>query len=102
MKIKNQMYSSLISSDWSECLSPSGPFDVISFTYPYLEQEVKKIFSAYTGNLIPLSEANRRIEALCLSLSLKPRWTLTLMNAFQPIVVWLILSNGAKVKASFS
>jgi len=66
VNIKIPKYKALISSDWSECLSPSGPFDVVSFTYPYLEPEVKRIFRAYTGNLIPLSEANRQIEALLL------------------------------------
>jgi 2-hydroxy-3-keto-5-methylthiopentenyl-1-phosphate phosphatase len=62
--MKNRKYSALISSDWSECLSPSGPFDIVSFTYPDLEPDVKKIFKSYTGNLIPLSIAYRQIEAL--------------------------------------
>lgn len=64
MKAKNQKYRGLISSDWNECLAPSGPFDVISFSYPSLDLEVKEIFKAYTGNRIPLSEAARRIAAL--------------------------------------
>ncbi|NLD36409.1 MAG: hypothetical protein GX654_06015 [Desulfatiglans sp.] len=62
--MKNRKYRALISSDWSECLSPSGPFDVVSFTYPNLEPDIEKIFRAYTGNVIPLSEAYRQIAAL--------------------------------------
>lgn len=64
MKTKDRKYRALISSDWNECLSPSRPFDVISFSYPSLALEVEEVFKAYTGNRIPLSEAARRIADL--------------------------------------
>lgn len=64
MKTKDRKYRALISSDWNECLAPSGPFDFITFTYPSLDLEVKEIFKAYTGNHIPLSEATRRMASL--------------------------------------
>jgi phosphoglycolate phosphatase-like HAD superfamily hydrolase len=64
MKAKDRKYHALISSDWNECLAPSGPFDAIIFNYPSLELDVKKIFRAYTSNHIPLSEAARRIATL--------------------------------------
>jgi 2-hydroxy-3-keto-5-methylthiopentenyl-1-phosphate phosphatase len=64
MKAKNRKYRALISSDWNECLAPSGPFDPITFNYLSPGPEVKEIFKAYTGNHIPLSEATRRIATL--------------------------------------
>jgi hypothetical protein len=57
-------YKALISSDWNECLAPSGPFDPISFTYPGLEPELSALFAEYTGNKISLAEATQRILAL--------------------------------------
>ena len=67
----------MISSDWNECLAPCGPFDFISFTYPSLEPEIKKIFKAYTGNEIPLSEAAKRILSL-----LPPKTTEEQMDSY--------------------
>jgi 2-hydroxy-3-keto-5-methylthiopentenyl-1-phosphate phosphatase len=64
VKTKDRRYRALISSDWSECLAPSGPFDFITFTYPSLDLEIREIFKSYTGNHIPLSEAPRRIADL--------------------------------------
>ena len=64
MKAKDKKYWALISSDWNQCLAPSGPFDFVTFTYPFLEQKVDDIFKAYTSNVISLSEANRRILAI--------------------------------------
>ncbi|MBN2060341.1 MAG: hypothetical protein JW882_07980 [Deltaproteobacteria bacterium] len=64
MKTKNRKYRALISSDWNQCLAPSGPFDFITFTYPSLDPELEKIFKAYTSNRIPLLEAIRRIATL--------------------------------------
>lgn len=61
---KHRPYRAIVSSDWNECLAPSGPFDVISFLYPELEPQVKEVFRAYTGNRIALSEAMRRISGL--------------------------------------
>ncbi|MGA8831743.1 MAG: hypothetical protein ACLQT6_17200 [Desulfomonilaceae bacterium] len=43
-------YKAIVSSDWNECLAPSGPFDPISFTYPDLEPELSDLFAQYTGN----------------------------------------------------
>jgi 2-hydroxy-3-keto-5-methylthiopentenyl-1-phosphate phosphatase len=64
VKTGDRKYRALISSDWNECLAPSGPFDFISFTYPSLDLQVGEIFKAYTGNHLPLSEATRRIADL--------------------------------------
>ena len=60
----NLEFKGIISTDWSECLSPNGPFDPISFCFPELKEELKKIFFKYTSNQIDLSNAIRRIEAL--------------------------------------
>jgi len=53
-------YRGLISSDWSESLSPSGPFDFMSFVYPELTASLEAIFRQYTGNEIALSDAIKR------------------------------------------
>ncbi len=57
-------YRGLISSDWSECLSPNGPFDFMSFVYPELTSELTAIFRQYTGNEIALSEAMKCCRGL--------------------------------------
>jgi len=57
-------YKAVVSSDWSECLSPNGPFDPISFNYPELSGQLSSIFRQYTGNEISLSEAGRWIKRL--------------------------------------
>jgi phosphoserine phosphatase len=57
------MYKGLVGSDWSECLSPNGPFDPISFTYPELAGEMEEIFRSYTSNRITLQHAVSRIAA---------------------------------------
>lgn len=64
MKTRDHSYCAIISSDWNECLAPCGPFDCITFIYPSVEPEAKKVFKAYTGNRISLSEATRRISTL--------------------------------------
>ena len=64
MPEKNFKYKAIISSDWSECLSPSGPFDFISFAYPELEADLKKVFKEYTGNAISLGAATHKIQKL--------------------------------------
>lgn len=64
MEIKNKEYQAIFSTDWSECLSPTGPFDFISFTYPDLEPDLKTVFKQYTGNRITLGDASRRIQEL--------------------------------------
>ena len=64
MNLKNGQYSAIVSSDWSECLSPSGPFDFISFVFPELETELKSIFKQYTGNVISLGAAMQKIQKL--------------------------------------
>jgi hypothetical protein len=57
-------YRGMVSSDWSECLSPSGPFDFMSFAYPELASRLATIFRQYTGNEIALSEAMQRCRGL--------------------------------------
>ncbi len=57
-------YRGLISSDWSECLSPNGPFDCMAFVYPEHTSELTAIFKQYTGNEISLSVAMKRCLGL--------------------------------------
>ncbi len=58
------LYRALISSDWSECLSPNGPFDPIAFTYPHLAPDLTRVFMDYTGNRISLAAAYATIAEL--------------------------------------
>jgi len=58
------VYRALVSSDWSECLSPNGPFDPIAFTYPHLAPDLTRVFKEYTGNRISLPEAYTTITRL--------------------------------------
>jgi hypothetical protein len=64
-------YNGMLSSDWSQCLSPNGPFDPLIFLYPELEPDLSKIFKRYTGNEITLGQAFDRVS------SLLPRWPST-------------------------
>jgi len=64
MQAENKMYKAMVSSDWSECLAPCSPFDCISFNFPQLTTELETIFKQYTGNVISLGEAARKIQAL--------------------------------------
>jgi phosphoglycolate phosphatase-like HAD superfamily hydrolase len=64
MKRSARSFTAVVSSDWSECLSPTGPFDVIEFHHPHLAPALTEIFRSYTGNMISLGEACRRITAL--------------------------------------
>lgn len=57
-------FRALFSSDWSECLSPNGPFDPISFNYPEYQEDLSRIFRQYTGNSISLKEAVGFINGL--------------------------------------
>jgi len=57
-------FHSIISSDWSECLSPSGPFDFIAFNFPQLTPELNEVFRSYTSNLISLGDACLKIKKL--------------------------------------
>ncbi len=50
-------YKALFSSDWSECLSPNGPFDPLAYIYPDLLPELEKVFREYTSNQITLQVA---------------------------------------------
>jgi hypothetical protein len=61
MQKQAQPFKAILSSDWSECLSPSGPFDFIAFAYPQIAPELQKVFRSYTGNRISLGEAGNRI-----------------------------------------
>jgi len=55
-------YRAIISSDWNECLAPTGPFDPIAFVFPELKSALNTIFTKYTSNEIPLSQA---IASIC-------------------------------------
>jgi 2-hydroxy-3-keto-5-methylthiopentenyl-1-phosphate phosphatase len=57
-------YRAVVSSDWSECLSPNGPFDPIAFNYTNLREDLSQIFQNYTGNKISLRTATSQIEKL--------------------------------------
>jgi 2-hydroxy-3-keto-5-methylthiopentenyl-1-phosphate phosphatase len=61
---RKRSYKGLVSSDWSECLSPNGPFDLIRYSYPDLKESLTKIFRDYTGNQISLGEASGCIQTL--------------------------------------
>lgn len=58
------MFSSLISSDWNECLCQSTPFDPISFVHPELTDRLQAIFRKYTSNVISLSRAAQEVLAM--------------------------------------
>jgi len=60
----NKAFRAMISSDWNECLAPSGPFDPIGFVYPELKNKLESIFRLYTGNRISLGEATDEISRL--------------------------------------
>lgn len=64
MESQRKYFNGMVSSDWSECLSPNGPFDPIGYNYPDLENDLHEIFNNYTGNRISLSEAIIRIKNL--------------------------------------
>lgn len=55
-------YIGMISSDWSQCLSPNGPFDGFIFHYPATRSELESIFSRYTANEISLGQATRQVK----------------------------------------
>lgn len=57
-------YKGIISSDWNECLAPSGPFDPIAFAYPELETDLRNTFNKYTSNEISLRQASDDIRQL--------------------------------------
>ncbi len=61
MADNKKIWRGMISSDWSECLAPCGPFDCIAYTYPELADRLKAIFRQYTGNDISLGEAVARL-----------------------------------------
>ena len=62
--LKEKAYRAVISSDWSECLSPNGPFDPFAFTYPKIKGQLERIFREYTGNIISLGQAVVSLKAL--------------------------------------
>ncbi len=64
-------FKGLISSDWSECLSPNGPFDPLAFAFPDLQKNLERVFRNYTGNVITLQEAVREIQGMMPSLPTK-------------------------------
>jgi hypothetical protein len=64
MPVKNMKFKAIVSSDWSECLSPSGPFDFMWHVYPELEADLRSIFKQYTGNAISLGAASQKIQKM--------------------------------------
>lgn len=64
MILSSPPYKGIISSDWSECLSPGGPFDCIRFTYPELTETLTDVFQKYTSNQMTLGEAAGQIDSL--------------------------------------
>ena len=62
MPAKNLKFKAIVSSDWSECLSPCGPFDFIWFVYPELETQLRDVFAQYTGNAVSLGAASQKIQ----------------------------------------
>jgi phosphoserine phosphatase len=62
--LKEKTYRAVISSDWSECLSPNGPFDPFAFTYPQIKGQLERIFREYTGNIIGLGQAVVSLKTL--------------------------------------
>ena len=57
-------YYGMVSSDWSQCLSPNGPFDPLIHLYPDLKPELSLIFKQYTGNEITLGRAIDQVNAM--------------------------------------
>jgi len=57
-------YKAMVSSDWSECLSPSGPFDCLAFNHPEFETDLAAVFRQYTANRISLGQASAKIKSL--------------------------------------
>jgi phosphoglycolate phosphatase-like HAD superfamily hydrolase len=57
-------YIGMVSSDWSQCLSPSGPFDAFVFHYPEIELDLKHIFKCYTSNDITLGKAVDQVSRI--------------------------------------
>jgi 2-hydroxy-3-keto-5-methylthiopentenyl-1-phosphate phosphatase len=62
--MNSSKYKAVVSSDWSECLSPNGPFDPIKFNFPTLEDKLNRIFKEYTGNRVSLTYATTLIREL--------------------------------------
>ncbi len=54
----------IVSSDWNECLSPARPFDILTFLYPEMKEEIKETFLLYTGNKISYSGAVKKIRSM--------------------------------------
>jgi len=55
-------YKAIVSSDWSECLAPCGPFDFLSYNFPELKPRLTQVFRQYTGNRITLGLASEQIR----------------------------------------
>ncbi len=54
-------YVGMVTSDWSQCLSPTGPFDAFVFHYPDIQSQLDRIFKSYTSNEISLSRAVEQV-----------------------------------------
>ncbi len=80
---KKSVYKAILSSDWSECLSPCGPFDPVSFNHPELSDELGQIFRQYTGNDITLGQASDRVRKLLPTPLTEDRMDASLDASFQ-------------------
>ena len=99
MPEKNLKYKAIVSSDWSECLSPSGPFDFMWFVYPELEAELRDIFKQYTGNAISLGAASQKIQQMLPGLISEEQMDAYLDNSFMTykgvpdLIDWCLSKN---------
>jgi hypothetical protein len=73
----------LLSSDWSHCLSPNGPFDAFEFHYPHLEGDLQHIFERYTANEISLGRAVKSVRRRLPQLLTSEQMDAYLMSKFE-------------------
>jgi 2-hydroxy-3-keto-5-methylthiopentenyl-1-phosphate phosphatase len=99
MPVENMNFKAIVSSDWSECLSPSGPFDFMWFVYPELEAELRGIFKQYTGNVISLGTASQKIQQMLPASITEEEMDAYLDNAFMTykgvpdLIDWCLSQN---------
>ncbi len=99
MPVKNLNFKAIVSSDWSECLSPTGPFDFMWYVYPELEAELRDIFKQYTGNAISLGAASQKIQQMLPAPITEEQMDAYLDNAFMTykgvpdLIDWCLSQN---------
>jgi hypothetical protein len=92
-------FKAIVSSDWSECLSPTGPFDFMWYVYPELEAELRDIFKQYTGNAISLGAASQKIQKMLPDAISEEQMDAYLDNAFMTykgvpdLIDWCLSQN---------